>query len=70
MCSITCTCGHTGDFETFTRNTLGQDLPRGHYQCPVCKLAWKVTYAPGTWHFEGSLYIPGQGKIEPVQPEL
>ena len=37
---ITCECGHTDDFDKFTKTPIFGDLPKGFYQCPSCKQAW------------------------------
>ena len=70
MCSITCRCGHTADFDLFTRTALGFDRPRGQYQCPSCGFAWTIQREPGKFYFDGHLYIPGKGHITPVQSDL
>lgn len=65
--SLTCECGHTGDFDTFI-NTATGELPPGHYQCPACHRAWKIEKTPITI-FKGRL-ISEPNKIVPTQSQL
>jgi hypothetical protein len=70
MFSITCQCGHTDDFDTFTTTPLGFNRPPGEYQCRACGFAWKIEREPGKFYFDGQLYIPGKGHLTAIQPEL
>ena len=39
--NLTCSCGHSDDFDNFTRTPLYGDLKPGEFQCPACGSAWK-----------------------------
>lgn len=65
-------CGHKGEFDTFTRTTIGGDLPKGQYQCPECGAAWKVQGSEFRVLRSGSdsMIIPGRVEVVPVQGRL
>ena len=39
-------CGKTSDFDLFCKTEMGIELPKFHYQCPVCCAAFKVEKHP------------------------
>lgn len=60
---ISCKCGHSADFDEFSRSSLGIELPRGTFQCPACRYAWKIVpdgYARMT---EDGYVIPPKSKL-------
>lgn len=70
--SITITCGHCGqqsDFDNWTRTPVAGELPRGHYQCPACGIAFKRQMGPSTVYPSG-LVIGGDVELVPVQASL
>ena len=57
MITIICGgCGYQGEFDEFTRTTVGGDLPANTFQCPVCRLAIKRRLS-GRQVFESGLVI-------------
>lgn len=39
-------CGQTSDFDLFCKTAMGIQLPKFHYQCPVCNAAFKIEKRP------------------------
>lgn len=68
--SITCRCGHTADFDEFTRTPISGNLPRGQYQCPACHYAWRMSPQDTGTYYESGLYIPPTVKAEAVPAQL
>lgn len=66
-CNITCGhCGHTADFDLFTRTTVTGELPRATYQCPGCQRAWRMEPQGKGTHYPNGLYIPPTLKAVPI----
>jgi hypothetical protein len=51
-------CGHESDFMDFCSTPITGDLPRGTYQCPSCKNAWRMEKFEEGQFLDGGLYIP------------
>lgn len=75
MSGFTINCGYCGcsdEFDAFTRTPLGGDLPNGQYQCPKCRVAWKVQGSEFRVLRSGSdlMIIPGKVEVVPVQGRM
>jgi hypothetical protein len=55
-------CGHTADFDEFTRTVIGGDLPKGMFQCPKCQRAW--------WRKQGRPKVCASGFVMPGDVRL
>lgn len=69
MVSIVCACGHEDDFLAFREAPVTGELPRGHYQCPKCRRAWKVETGPPTIGWSG-MVLPGKTQVVALEPVL
>ncbi len=58
MCLLSCPCGHSEDFEAFTRTPVNGDLPRGTYQCSKCRGAWRYEQVGTGTFYPSGLYVP------------
>jgi hypothetical protein len=58
MCLLACSCGHSEDFEAFTRTPVNGDLPSGTYQCPKCRGAWRYEKVGTGTFYPSGLYVP------------
>lgn len=63
--TITCLCGHTGDFEAFTKTALTGDLPRDVFQCPKCRRAITRRHGPPKVLASGFV-LPGEVRLVEV----
>lgn len=68
--TITAPCGHTEDFDAFTRAAVSGDLPPGNYQCPVCGFAWAMRHIGQAAVYPSGLVVPPPLKAIPVEPVL
>lgn len=70
-CTVTCTCGHTADFDEFTVRPVSGPLPRGQYQCPACNKAWRIDNREGEARrlANGFVIVPPTTLI-PIAPRL
>lgn len=67
--TITCSCGHSDDFDAFTRTPLSGDLPPNHFQCPRCFTAWKRIESGHRLLRHGTAMTVIAGKVEVVSVE-
>lgn len=66
MASVICTCGHEGDFDSFTTAPVTGDLPRNHYQCPACRRAWTIRQTTPPRVGWSGMILPGTTIVEQV----
>ena len=67
--SITCgECGKSSCMAQWVSTLLGEDLPKGHLQCPECHTAvLRKIGAPEVYEYNGKTPIyPGETTIEPT----
>lgn len=67
--TVTCKCRHTADLVEFQHTPVAGELPRGHFQCPLCKRAWKIQSGPARVGWSG-MALPGETKIVDIQSAL
>lgn len=69
---ITCKCKHTADFTEFCRTPIFGDLPKGHYQCPSCGLAWlrKESEHSILRHGSAATIVSGRVDLVPIEARL
>ena len=74
-------CGQTSDMVEFLTSPMGLELPKNHYQCPLCHTAFKIEKCePRQARYKGRLssFSSVVGWIEytatrlivPIQPTL
>lgn len=63
-CSVTCgRCGNSDDIERFTSVPIAGDLPKGHFRCPFCGLAWKIVAEGEAQMLENGFVVPPKVKV-------
>jgi len=70
-CTVTCgRCGNSEDIDLFTSTPVAGDLPKGHFQCPFCGLAWKIVADGEAKMLQSGVVIPPKAKVETTEGRL
>jgi hypothetical protein len=71
MMLVTCGyCGHTDDFDLFTKTPVNGDTAPGTYQCPKCRKAWAMRPQGDGKRYSSGLVIPPTVKATPIPSTL
>jgi hypothetical protein len=70
--NITCRCGHEADLLAFCKTPLFGELPKGHYQCPACKISWKRQESEHRIlrHGSAATFVAGRVDLIPLESKL
>lgn len=70
-CTVTCgRCGNSDDIDRFVSTPIAGDLPKGHFQCPFCGIAWKIVADGEAKMLESGFVMPPKNKLAAAEGRL
>lgn len=62
--TITCgRCGKASHYMAWRTTTLAGELPSGHYQCPICSVAFERRQSGNRWPYKEITLAPIQSVL-------